>query len=178
MTSSRRAPRNGLANTTRKRVPRRLEAQRHERYEGCALIKQIRSLLLIAALGAAFAGCSKSADSDSGTASSKATAMVYSGSTDTSTAGGAATPAAAGGTIAAGDAVHGKAIFTQNCSACHGATGAEGGVGPSLKGEKARKDLAKTVEWIKNPSPPMPKLYPSPLGEKDVVDVATYVQSI
>jgi mono/diheme cytochrome c family protein len=101
----------------------------------------------------------------------------------TTTSGATSVPAAANagamsGTAALGDPVHGKAIFTANCATCHGATGTEGGVGPSLKNEKSRKNYAQTVAWIKNPSPPMPKLYPSPLAEKDVDDVAAYVQTL
>ena len=72
----------------------------------------------------------------------------------------------------------GKKLYAANCAACHGATGTEGGVGPSLKGEKAKKDQAATVAWIKDPTAPMPKLYPSPLSEKDVNDVAAYVESL
>ena len=64
------------------------------------------------------------------------------------------------------------------CVSCHGANGEGGGVGPSLKNEKSRKNYAQTVTWIKNPTPPMPKLYPSPLSEKDVADVAAYVQTL
>ncbi len=138
--------------------------------------KFIRSIAAAAILAAAVSGCSKASDSASSGASPAAT-MAYTGSTDTSTGGGAATPAAAE-KVVAGDPAHGKQVFTQNCSSCHGATGVEGGVGPSLKGEKARKDLSATVAWIKNPQPPMPKLYPATLNEKDVVDVATYVQSL
>jgi mono/diheme cytochrome c family protein len=101
----------------------------------------------------------------------------------TTTSGATSVPAAANagamsGTAALGDPVHGKAIFTANCATCHGATGTEGGVGPSLKNEKSRKNYAQTVAWIKNPSPPMPKLYPTPLAEKDVDDVAAYVQTL
>jgi mono/diheme cytochrome c family protein len=101
----------------------------------------------------------------------------------TTTSGATSVPAAANagamsGTAALGDPAHGKAIFTANCATCHGATGVEGGVGPSLKNEKSRKNYAQTVAWIKNPSPPMPKLYPSPLAEKDVDDVAAYVQTL
>jgi mono/diheme cytochrome c family protein len=77
-----------------------------------------------------------------------------------------------------GDPVAGKKIFSANCSACHGATGAQGGVGPSLKDELKRKDPAHIIAWIKNPTPPMPKLYPSPLSEKDVDNVAAYVATI
>ena len=121
-----------------------------------------------------FTACSKSGNSN--TAQSK---MVYTGSTDTSTGGAAATPDADGaGKVLAGDPAHGKQIFTQNCAQCHGATGTEGGVGPSLKSEKSRKDTAAAVAWIKNPQAPMPKLYPSPLDEKDVADVAAYVESL
>jgi len=72
---------------------------------------------------------------------------------------------------------HGRQIFMQNCATCHG-TRAEGGVGPSLKNERAKKDLAKAQAWIKNPRPPMPKLYPGTLTEKDVLDVASYVESL
>jgi mono/diheme cytochrome c family protein len=72
----------------------------------------------------------------------------------------------------------GQAIFAANCKACHGEAGAGGGVGPSLKGEKGRKDTAAAIAWIKNPQAPMPKLYPSPLSEKDVDNVAAYVESL
>jgi ubiquinol-cytochrome c reductase cytochrome c subunit len=112
------------------------------------------------------AGCNKGSDQSSS-------------STTTTTTSSA--PAAASSTSAAsaqGDPAHGKSIFTANCSSCHGATGTEGGVGPSLKNEKSRKNYAQTIAWIKNPQPPMPKLYPSPLSEKDVDDVAAYVQSL
>jgi mono/diheme cytochrome c family protein len=77
-----------------------------------------------------------------------------------------------------GDSAHGSSIFSQNCASCHGANGAGGGIGPKLVGEKSRKNYQATVAWIKNPQPPMPKLYPSPLSEKDVDDVAAYVQSL
>ncbi len=83
----------------------------------------------------------------------------------------------AGATLAGPDLDHGKRVFTQNCAACHGPTG-EGGAGPALKGEKTRKDRAAAIAWIKDPTPPMPKLYPSPLSDKDVADVAAYVESL
>lgn len=126
---------------------------------------------------ALLSACSKSGSSTS----AQNTKTVYSGSTDTSTGTVAATPAsgaASGGKVIVGDATHGKQIFTQNCAQCHGASGTEGGVGPSLKTEKSRKDTAAAVAWIKNPQPPMPKLYPTPLDEKDVADVAAYVESL
>jgi ubiquinol-cytochrome c reductase cytochrome c subunit len=79
-------------------------------------------------------------------------------------------------TIAA-DLVHGRAIFMANCAACHGASGG-GGVGPSLHGEASRKTTAAAIAWIKKPKLPMPTLYPNPLSEKDVDDVAAYIESL
>ena len=97
----------------------------------------------------------------------------------TSTSTGPPNASVSGGMkqTAGGDAAHGRAIFMQNCASCHGAT-ATGGVGPSLRNEKSRKDFAETIGWIKNPQPPMPKLYPSPLSLKEVRDVAAYVESL
>ena len=79
---------------------------------------------------------------------------------------------------ALGDLARGKRIYAANCAACHGATGSEGGVGPSLKGEKARKDYDAALVQIRDPKPPMPKLWPDPLNDKDVADVAAYVESL
>jgi len=74
-------------------------------------------------------------------------------------------------------AEHGKALFGQFCGACHGAQG-EGGVGPALKGEAAKKSTPEVTAFIKNPKSPMPKLYPAPLSDKDVSDVATFVETL
>jgi mono/diheme cytochrome c family protein len=118
----------------------------------------------IAALIAA--GCAKGTDQSS------------SSSTTTTTATSA--PAATTGamSVTPSDAGHGKSIFSARCATCHGAAGEGGGVGPSLKNEKSRKNYEKTIVWIKNPQPPMPKLFPQPLSEKDVDDVAAYVQTL
>jgi mono/diheme cytochrome c family protein len=129
---------------------------------GFAALRLPLCLLLLAAS----VGCAKTA-----TTSSTSTAAPETSVAPASTAPGR--PVAA-----AGDAVHGKQIFSANCASCHGATGTEGGVGPSLEKEKSRKDFDQAVAWIKNPTPPMPKLYPSPLSDKDVTDVATYVESL
>ncbi len=121
-----------------------------------------------AVAGFLVAGCSKSSDQS---ASATATGPV----TDSSDSGLKPVAAASGST---GDVKHGSAIFAQNCSSCHGAAGAGGGIGPVLKGEKSRKNYDAAIAWIKNPQPPMPKLYPSPLSESDVADVASYVESL
>jgi mono/diheme cytochrome c family protein len=78
---------------------------------------------------------------------------------------------------AMGEAAHGREIFAANCASCHGAN-AQGGMGPNLHGEKRRKNYQQAIAWIKNPAPPMTKLYPSPLSDSDVADVAAYVQTL
>ncbi len=78
----------------------------------------------------------------------------------------------------AGDISRGRLVFATNCATCHGEGGRSGGVGPSLVDESARQDLGRTIVWIENPDPPMPKLYPSPLSDEDVADVAAFVQQI
>jgi len=93
-------------------------------------------------------------------------------------ASGCAHQGSNGADPAVGNVQRGKALFATNCSTCHGATGVEGGVGPSLRGESRRKDLDATIVWIHHPQPPMPALYPSPLTADEVVDIATYVQSL
>lgn len=77
-----------------------------------------------------------------------------------------------------GNGSRGADVFRADCAVCHTATGAAAGVGPPLANEKQRKTYDQTVAWIEQPDPPMPKLYPAQLSEKDVQDVAAYVQSL
>ena len=135
------------------------------------------ALLAAGAVGVLIAaGCTKGSDQSS-TSTSTTTTTTASSSAPNATATSSTVTTTS--TTTAGDATHGKALFNSaNCTSCHGATGTEGGVGPSLKNEKSRKNFAQTVAWIKNPQPPMPKLYPQPLSEKDVQDVAAYVQTL
>ena len=78
-----------------------------------------------------------------------------------------------------GDVARGAAVFVKNCSMCHASSAsAGGGIGPALAGEKKKRNYDQTVAWIKQPDPPMPKLFPYPLSERDVADVAAYVQSL
>jgi mono/diheme cytochrome c family protein len=83
-------------------------------------------------------------------------------------------------TIAAAtaDPHRGRQLFANKCAACHGANGQGASIGPTLRNERARKNLAQTAAWIKDPDPPMPKLYPAELTAKDVADVAAFVQSL
>jgi ubiquinol-cytochrome c reductase cytochrome c subunit len=71
----------------------------------------------------------------------------------------------------------GAEVFAVNCALCHGASG-RGGSGPSLIGERARKDTSAAIAFIKNPAPPMPKLYPGVLSDDDVSAVVIYVESL
>ncbi len=84
----------------------------------------------------------------------------------------------AGATPRADDVAHGAIVFKENCAACHGADGTEGGVGPSLHAERTRKSLGRAIALIEDPDPPMPKLYPGTLDRKDVDDVAAYVETL
>ena len=108
-------------------------------------------------------------------ACTKSSSTQTSSTAQSGVAGSTSAPAAA---EPLGDAVRGKDVFVQNCAQCHGPDGTQGGIGPSLKNEKSRKDEAATIVWIKDPKPPMPKLFPQPLTEKDVEDAAAYVQSL
>jgi alcohol dehydrogenase (cytochrome c) len=86
-----------------------------------------------------------------------------------------ATPASAGAASGAGAASsRGQALFGQNCAACHGASG-QGGIGADLRNESARKSPEEVVDFIKNPKAPMPKLYPAPLTDQDVAEVANFI---
>lgn len=76
------------------------------------------------------------------------------------------------------DARQGRRVFSANCAACHGAAGEGAQIGPSLRNLRARKSAAQTEQWIRDPEPPMPKLYPAELSAKDVNDVTAYVQTL
>ena len=77
----------------------------------------------------------------------------------------------------AADTSRGAVVFATNCAACHGASG-QGGIGPALKGESARKDAGAVGAFVKNPAPGMPKLYPGLLSDGDVSAVAAYVEGL
>jgi mono/diheme cytochrome c family protein len=77
----------------------------------------------------------------------------------------------------AGDVKHGSALFGEHCALCHGAK-AEGGMGPSLKDESKRKTRDQIRMQVMRPEPPMAKLYPGVLSEKDVDDVVAFVATL
>ncbi|MGZ3498760.1 MAG: c-type cytochrome [Vulcanimicrobiaceae bacterium] len=71
----------------------------------------------------------------------------------------------------------GAEIYQANCSVCHGTAGA-GGTARALKGERNKKNLAQVIAFIKNPKPPMPKLYPATLNKQQVEAVAKSIESL
>jgi alcohol dehydrogenase (cytochrome c) len=69
---------------------------------------------------------------------------------------------------------NGRRLYGQVCQSCHGPDGnmiAE----HKLGNLRARRDLASTIAYLKNPKAPMPKLFPDLLDEKSVTDVATWL---
>ena len=107
-------------------------------------------------------------------------ALAENGQPATTASSQAAAQGAAAATTAANltpDGQRGKVLFGKNCAACHGGSG-EGAVGPALTGLRARLDFAATVNWIKNPSAKMPRLFPSTLDAQAVADIAAYVQGL
>jgi alcohol dehydrogenase (cytochrome c) len=74
---------------------------------------------------------------------------------------------------------HGREVFYGMCAGCHGSEGKnivyDGG---DLTTVKKRMTFDQIVAWIKNPKPPMPKVFPEPLQESeeaDLKDVAKFV---
>jgi ubiquinol-cytochrome c reductase cytochrome c subunit len=76
------------------------------------------------------------------------------------------------------DVLHGKQLFMGSCMKCHGANGGAPVIGPALVNEKSRKNLDAVIAQIKNPVGQMPKLYPQPFSDKDVSDIAAYVETL
>ena len=79
---------------------------------------------------------------------------------------------------ATADVANGQRLFVKNCFVCHGADG-KNIVGSDLSTTKSRMNLEALQAWIKNPTPPMPKVYSEPLDaddELDIRDIAAYVE--
>jgi ubiquinol-cytochrome c reductase cytochrome c subunit len=80
-------------------------------------------------------------------------------------------------TQASSQTTHGASVYAANCAACHG-RGGEGAVGPSLLGISGKYQLGEIEARIRQPSGTMPRLYPKPLNDRDVQDVARYVSTM
>lgn len=69
-------------------------------------------------------------------------------------------------------------VYRAECAACHGAAGMGGAIGPPLHNENRRRSYGAVYALVRDPAPPMPKLYPSRMSESDLRDVAAYVESL
>jgi alcohol dehydrogenase (cytochrome c) len=68
----------------------------------------------------------------------------------------------------------GRRLYSQVCASCHGPDG--GMVADHKLGNlAARRDLASTIAYIKDPKAPMPRMYPDLLNEQSILDVAQYI---
>lgn len=155
--------------------------------------RQFAALLAVVAAAALIVGaCSKSTESST---SSSATESASAAPASTSAAATAA-PAATSQVAATkglpiplaklpslpgfkpGDAKAGAKVFAANCESCHGAGGKNGTVGPTLAGQGLK--AAQVAYMVRNPQAidkesAMPKL---PVPDKDLADVAAYVESL
>jgi alcohol dehydrogenase (cytochrome c) len=81
---------------------------------------------------------------------------------------------ALGGTTGVANISKGHKVYEQVCSSCHGPDG-NLVAGHELSTLKNRRDRAATLSYIKDPKPPMPKLYPGLLDEQSLDEVITYI---
>jgi alcohol dehydrogenase (cytochrome c) len=77
------------------------------------------------------------------------------------------------------DVEHGRQVFYGMCAGCHGSDGKNISIeGHDLTTVKQRMSEEQIIAWIKNPKPPMPKIFPEPLQESeeaDLRDVALFI---
>lgn len=74
-------------------------------------------------------------------------------------------------------ASRGAVLYEKNCAACHGQRG-NGPIGPSLAQIRKRRTADQITEIIRNPDPPMPKLYPHDLSDSDIADLTAFVETL
>jgi alcohol dehydrogenase (cytochrome c) len=60
------------------------------------------------------------------------------------------------------------------CAACHGPDG-NMIADHKLANLRARRDVPSTIAYLKDPKPPMPRMYPDLLTERNLADVAAYL---
>jgi alcohol dehydrogenase (cytochrome c) len=77
-------------------------------------------------------------------------------------------------TAGTGDAAAGQAVFSDNCSSCHGASGTGGNGGPDLTAIPAAADQKHVVDQVTNGGGGMPA-FKGTLTPKQIQDVSAYV---
>lgn len=77
-------------------------------------------------------------------------------------------------TAAGGDAEAGAAVFSENCSTCHGATGHGGGGGPDLTTMPLAQSEEGAIQQVTNGGGGMPA-FAGTLSEEEIENVAAYV---
>jgi len=68
----------------------------------------------------------------------------------------------------------GHKVYEQVCASCHGPDG-KLVAGHDLGTLASRRDRADTMAYVKDPRPPMPKLFPNLLDEQSLRDVTSYI---
>jgi mono/diheme cytochrome c family protein len=69
---------------------------------------------------------------------------------------------------------NGRRLYGQVCASCHGDDG-NFIADHKLSTLGARRDLASTIAYVKDPKAPMPKMFPELLNEQSVVDVSMWI---
>jgi alcohol dehydrogenase (cytochrome c) len=77
------------------------------------------------------------------------------------------------------DPNRGRLVYQGNCVGCHASDGT-GVTGFNLQNIGSRMDAKQLIAWIRNPRPPMPKVFAEPLDPddlRDLADLAAYLQT-
>jgi ubiquinol-cytochrome c reductase cytochrome c subunit len=79
----------------------------------------------------------------------------------------------------AGNAANGARLFAENCAQCHGATGNGASVGSdNVAPDLSTASVFQIAEAIRAGPGVMPKFGPGVLGDRDVDDIASYVDFV
>lgn len=87
-------------------------------------------------------------------------------------------PDAAKARAAGPDIANGQRLYGTNCFICHGGDG-KNIAGADLTATRNHMNQEALVAWIKNPAPPMPKVFAEPLDQEDewdIRDIAAFVE--
>lgn len=85
-----------------------------------------------------------------------------------------APPASASSPSGAGDVTAGKAVFDQNCNACH--PGGDRGAGPALRGKNLA--AARITRQVRNGGGSMPAFSTSQISDQQLNNLIAYVDSL